>query len=156
MPPFYGLKKEGYKMAVQTNVKIKVNGKDKTFILNKWGMRKSMQHLPRIGKSFAVPISMLFSTSEEGFADKLPNALFMLFETMDEDDVWSLFELITEGVYKNSVEALNIEVDLEDDIGALIQLVTACIKANYGSLMSGKVLGNLTQVMVPMKTLSDM
>lgn len=134
-------------LAKQKTIVVSVNGEDKEFVHNTWGASKAFTHLPKIGKAFAVPFSMLFSDKGE-ISDKLPEALMLLFQQMEEEDVWGLFQLITSGVYYKTAP-INLDEDLEGDLGAVLMLVAEAAKQNYGSLW-GKGLLSLRDTMLPM------
>ena len=130
----------------QKDLDIQVNGITKSYISNGWSPQKCFSKLPKIGKSFAVPLSMLSgATDDVSFADVLPQALFLLFEQMEEQDVWELFELIVEDVFVNAQQKVNLNEDLEGDLGAVLGLVAATLQHNYGSLFSGNGLSSLMQ-----------
>ena len=131
----------------QKTITIEVDGKKKEFLHNCWSPMKCFSHLPKIGKAFAVPLSML-SGSEDKFEEVLPQALFMLFEQMEEQDIWSLFELITQDIHVDATKRLNLNEDLDGDLGAILAVVGQALQNNYGSLYSGNGLSSLmTQMM---------
>lgn len=133
----------------QQYIKVEVNGEQKELISNSWSPQKCFSRLPKIGKAFAVPMSMLMKGgSEEGFAEVLPEVLFMLFTQMEEQDVWELFTMITEDVHVSSTERLNLDVHFGNDLGAILNVVGATLKQNYGSLFSGKGLSSLMESMM--------
>lgn len=138
----------------QKHIEVEVNGIKKSFIHNCWGPSTCFKNLPRLGKAFAVPISMLASGDEDNHMENLPNALFMLFENMEEDDVWELFQLATSAVYLDAQNKLDLDNHLDGDLGAVLMVVAEAIKQNYSSLW-GKGLRSLLQVMAPMGELAQ-
>ena len=78
----------------------------------------------------------------------------MLFDQMEENDIWTLFNLITEGVYLDNTQ-VNLDEDLGYDMNAVLMVVAEALGNNYGSLMSGKGFGNLINKMVPMAQLTQ-
>lgn len=121
------------------------------FIQNKWSPMKCFSHLPKIGKAFAVPMSMMASGTEENFGEVLPTALFMLFEQMEEQDIWELFTLIVQDVFaENGTRPINLNEDCGDDLGAVLTVVAEALQGNYGSLFTGNGLSNLMGTMTGM------
>lgn len=140
-------------MSKQNKITIEMaNGDKKEFTQNKWSPMKCFGNLHKIGKAFAVPLSMLASGNEDNFGEVLPQALFMLFEQMEESDIWSLFELIVDDVHVDATRRVNLNEDLEDDLGAILQLVAEALKGNYGSLFMGK---GLTALMTQLGGMSQ-
>ena len=122
----------------------------KKFTIQSWGVMKAAKNLPVIGKAFAVPLSFLYGTmgEEEALKDAIPQAFYMLFEQLEEQDVMELFKLILSGVSCES-EVLDIDRHLKN-IDELFQLAAKALQLNYGCLMSGEGFKSLLGVMVPM------
>lgn len=124
------------------------------FLLQTWGVMKAMKHFPTIGKAFAVPLSFLYSSmgDEAALREAIPQAFFMLFEQLEEQDVMELFSLILSGVtFEN--RALDIDKDLKS-IDELFQLAAKALEANYGCLMNGQGFKSLLGVMIPMQQMT--
>lgn len=131
-------------MQKQYYIDVEVDGKKVKLICNRWSPMKCFGNLPKIGKAFAVPMSMMISEDEEDFAEKLPQALFMLFDTMEEQDTWELFQLITEDVFiNNGTERLDLNEHLGYDLGTILLVVAEALKGNYGSLFTKGGLSSL-------------
>ena len=126
----------------QKTISVQIGDTKKDFTQNVWGPMKCFSNLPKIGKAFAVPLSML-SGGEEKFEEVLPQALFMLFEQMEEQDIWELFKLITDDVHVDSTKRLDLNTDVDGDLGAILSIVATCLQNNYGSLYSGNGLSSL-------------
>lgn len=125
---------------------------DKTFISPSWPpLSKAAKNLPIIGKSFAVPISFLMSAGVDGdLGSAIPQALFMLFEQLEEEDISKLFNIVLEDVWCKTTDK---KVNLDDDfnnLDELLTLVSLVLKQHYGCLMSGKGFQSLFQMMVPL------
>lgn len=124
----------------------------KAFISPAWPpMSKAAKNLPKIGKAFAVPLSFLFSASDEGkLSDAIPQAVFMLFEQLEEQDISELFSLILQDVYcKTTDKPVDLDQDF-DSLDELLQLLASVLKQHYGCLIEGKGFRGLFQVMVPL------
>lgn len=132
--------------------KVETKTVTKEFLHNVWSPQRCFSNLPRIGKAFAVPLVMMFSSNEEEMQERIPEALFMLFEQMEEQDIWNLFKLITDGIYVDG-QPINLDQDLGYDLDAVLQIVAEALSNNYGKLLSGKGFGNLISKMVPMAQL---
>lgn len=125
----------------------------KAFISASWSPMKAAKNLPKIGKAFAVPISFLIAGGEN-IQSAIPQAMFMLFEQLEEQDLSQLFELILQDIWcKATDRALNIDNDLEN-IDELLQLAANVLKQHYGCMIEGKGFMSLFQVMVPLHQLS--
>lgn len=121
----------------------------KAYISMSWSPLKAAKHLPKIGKAFAVPISFLMSNGEN-VSSAIPQALFMLFEQLEEQDITELFNIILQDIWcKTTDKALNIETDLTD-LDELLQLAALVLKQHYGSLVSGEGFAALLQMLVPL------
>jgi len=118
----------------QIEFEVEIEGRKVDFVFDKWGTFKVYKYFPLIGNYFAVPVSMLVGKGEEGFAEELPSALMLLFQTMQEKDVMQLFQLILEGTYTNSRTvdvSKNIEAVFQDDPSALLEVVARVLAENY-------------------------
>lgn len=125
----------------------------KTYISQSWSPLKAAKNLPRIGKAFAVPISVLVSAGED-YQSAIPQALFMLFEQLEEQDISQLFELILQDVWcKSTDKQLNIETDLVN-LDELLSLASNVLQQHYGCLIGGKGFTSLFQVMVPLNQMA--
>lgn len=126
----------------------------RTFISNGWSPLKAAKNLPSIGKCFATPISMLIGAGDEdGFKEAIPQALYMLFEQLEENDIEELFTTILQNVYTdNGTRIIDIETDLYN-LDELLELVSKVLKQHYGCLISGKGFTSLFQMMVPLNRL---
>jgi hypothetical protein len=127
---------------------------DKTFLSKAWPTKtKAFKNLPTIGKAFAVPISFLFSSggNPDNLGQAIPQAMYMLFEQLEEQDISKLLDIILEEVYvmDPAPRAVNVDNDL-DDLGDLLELLAKVLHQHYGKLVSGKGLRNLFSMLVPM------
>jgi hypothetical protein len=140
-------------MAKELNFEIDCGEKKLKIRMEKWSPTKVYKKLPVIGNYFAVPFSMVFQKDSDGFStDGIPQALLLLFQTMEEDDFNTFLKMLVEGSFcgqKNVAE--NIDDIFEDDPSALLELATlileehyACFfKRGFGRMMG--VLGPITQ-----------
>lgn len=124
---------------------------DKTYTIQSWGVMKAGRNFPQIGKAFAVPLSFLMSSmgDEVALREAIPQAFYMLFEQLEQQDVMQLFQLITSDVYVDN----NIKLDIDQHLSSLdelFELSAKCLEMNYGSLIKGKGFNALLGVMVPM------
>ena len=86
--------------------------KARKFISHGWSPLKAAKNLPPIGKAFATPISFLFGANEDTMQQAIPQALFMLFEQMEESDVEELFSMILQTVYaENGTRLVDMNTD---------------------------------------------
>jgi hypothetical protein len=128
----------------QKIITVEVDGEKKEFLNQCWSPMKCFGNISKIGKSFAVPLSMLASGGEDEMSEVLPQALFMLFEQMEEQDVWELFQTITQDVYaERGTRKIDLDEDLGNDLGAILTVVGETLRGNYGSLFTGKGLSSL-------------
>lgn len=128
---------------------------NKTYKSPSWSPLKAAKNLPMIGKAFAVPISFLVSAGEAGLSEALPNAMYMLFEQLEEQDVGVLFQLILADIWcKTTDKQLNIETDL-DSLDELLLLAAQVLKQHYGCLIEGKGFLSLFQIMVPLHQMTQ-
>ena len=117
-----------------------------------WSPLTAAKKLPSIGKATIVPISFLLSNGENP-QEALPQAMFMLFEQLEEQDLTILFNNILSDVWcKTTDKKLDIETDL-DNLDELLQLVAAVLNQHYGVLISGKGCSQLFKVMLPISQL---
>lgn len=124
---------------------------NKTYKSASWSPLRAAKKLPSIGKAFAVPISFIISAAQSGdYSSAIPQAMYMLFEQLEEQDISILFNSILEDVW--CVES-NAKINLEDDLNnldELLSLVSNVLNQHYGCLFSGKGFMALFQVMVPL------
>lgn len=128
--------------------------KARKFISNGWSPLRAAKNLPPIGKAFATPISFLFGANEDTLQQAIPNALYMLFEQLEELEVEALFSMILETVYTENGTRL---VDLDKDfynLDELLTLVASVLNQHYGCLIQGNGFTSLFRTMVPLKQLS--
>jgi hypothetical protein len=132
---------------------------DKTFLSKAWPTKtKAFKNLPTIGKAFAVPISFLFSSggSQEALSQAIPQAMYMLFEQLEEQDINKLLDIILEEVYVMDPAPRLVDVDNDlQDLGDLLELLAKVLQQHYGKLVSGKGLRNLFSILVPMAEMTQ-
>ena len=127
--------------------------KARKFISHGWSPLKAAKNLPPIGKAFATPISFLFGANEDTMQQAIPQALFMLFEQMEESDVEELFSMILQTVYaENGTRLVDMNTDFYN-IDELLTLLALVLKQHYGCLMGGNGFTSLFQIMVPLTRL---
>ena len=131
----------------------------KSFISQAWSPMKAAKRLPSIGKAFAVPISFLVAAGSSGnpddLKDAIPQAIFMLFDQLEEQDCEQLFKLILTDVWnKTDNRQINLEEDLAN-IDQLLELLASVLNQHYGCLMTGKGFMSLFQTLVPLARLSN-
>ena len=127
--------------------------KARTFISNGWSPLKAAKNLPPIGKAFATPISFLFGANEDTVQQAIPQALYMLFEQMEESDVEQLLSMILQTVYaENGTRTVDLDKDFYN-LDELLTLVALVLKQHYGCLIQGNGFTSLFQVMVPLTRL---
>lgn len=124
-----------------------INGK--VFRSNSWSPLTAAKKLPKIGSSFVVPISFLFSNPEDP-QSVIPQALMMLFSQLEEQDLSELFNIILGDVWNMTVDKkLNMDVDL-DNLDELLELGSLVLTQQYGCLIGGKGVINLFKVLLPL------
>lgn len=124
-----------------------INGK--VFRSNSWSPLTAAKKLPKIGSSFVVPISFLFSNPEDP-QSVIPQALMMLFSQLEEQDLSELFGFILSDVWNMSTDKkLNIDVDL-DNLDELLELAALVLTQHYGVLIKGKGIAAIFRVMLPL------
>jgi hypothetical protein len=75
----------------------------------------------------------------------------MLFEQMEEQDIWELFTLIVQDVFaENGTRPIDLNEDCGDDLGAVLTVVAEALQGNYGSLFTGNGLSSLMGTMTGM------
>ncbi len=129
---------------------------NKTYFSPSWPpLTKTAKNLPVIGKAFAVPISFLMSAGADGdLSQALPQAMFMLFEQLEEQDISKLFNIILEDVFcKQTDKRVDLDNDFEN-LDELLTLVAMVLKQHYGSLIEGKGFSQLISTMVPLNQLA--
>lgn len=159
--PFYIMDKAWLSMTTRidnmTNttppeIRISINGT--TYISKAWPTRsKAFKNFPIIGKAFAVPISFLFNAGSTGdVSGAISQALYMLFEQLEQNDSDKLLDTILADVFiikDGGVQALDIDAHIPD-IEDLFALVAEVLNQHYGKLIKGKAFGNLINILIPM------
>lgn len=124
-----------------------INGK--VFRSNSWSPLTAAKKLPKIGSSFVVPISFLFSNPEDP-QSVIPQALMMLFSQLEEQDLSELFNIIFSDVWNMSNDKkLNMDTDLEN-LDELLQLGAMVLNHHFGCLIGGKGVISLFKVLLPL------
>jgi hypothetical protein len=135
-----------------TNSKqIKINIGGKVFHSNKWNIFKAADNLPKVGKTFAVPVSFIYSAMEESnLKEAIPQAIYMLFEQLEEQDIKSLFEVILDDVHAdNGSRKVDIENDFVD-LDQVLELTAAVLEQQYGGMLKGKGFSSLFKMLMPL------
>lgn len=70
------------------------------FTIYHWTPTKTYKNIPRIGRIFGVPMSMIMSGGES-FSEALPGAMLQLFNTFEEEDLVKFLKEMLDGVYLN-------------------------------------------------------
>ena len=124
-----------------------INGK--VFRSNSWSPLTAAKKLPKIGSSFVVPISFLFSNPEDP-QSVIPQALMMLFSQLEEQDLSELFNIIFGDVWNMTTDKkLNMDTDL-DNLDELLQLGAMVLNQHFGCLIGGKGVIDLFKVLLPL------
>lgn len=120
-----------------SNVKqLKIEGV--TYSINKWPTSSQIRKLSKIGKTLAVPffqVGMKAAISEEELANALPEALYMLFQQLEDEDSIEFFSDCLEGVWLSDREA---SIDDFEDFDDLLQVVAEVLVLNFGKTLEGK------------------
>ena len=134
---------------------------DKEFTIVHWSPTKVHQNIPRIGRYFITPLSMLIGGAvgedPESFnpADAIPTALSYLFTILEEDDIMNLYDLVLETVHYNDKPVMGqFDEVFSDDPFGVFDLVAEVLRINViipftqrnGSLS----LKNLTNNLMPL------
>lgn len=132
--------------------KFSINGT--TYISKTWPTRsKTFKNFPIIGKAFAVPISFLFNAGQTGdVSGAISQALYMLFEQLEQTDSDKLLDIILSDVYiikDGGVHQLDIDEHISD-IEDLFALLAEVLNQHYGKVIKGKAFGNLINTLIPM------
>jgi len=116
----------------------------KRYVINAWATTEQIRNMPLIGKAFAVPLAMCLS-EDRGLDESLPEALFALFNQMEDHGVEELFNMLFSKVFLNDTP-VTLD-DSFDGIDGVLQVAAKVINLNYGVLYSGKGLsGFLTEI----------
>lgn len=140
--------------STQQNISIGEGENLKVFISNGWSPLRSAKKLPTIGKCFATPISFLFGANDNNLQEVIPQALYMLFEQLEENDISTLFNSILEDVWVDGTRKVDIDSDL-DNLDELLTLVASVLKQHYGCLIEGKGFLNLFQMIMPLSKAAE-
>ena len=110
---------------------------EKEFTIIHWSPTKVHKNIPKIGRYFITPLSMLMSGSigeeSESFnlADAIPTALSYLFTILEEDDIMNLYELVLETVYYDGKPVMSqFDEVFSDDPFAVFDLVAEVLRLN--------------------------
>lgn len=126
-----------------------------TAIIPHWSPSKTYTRLPKIGRYFAVPLSMIITSGEEGLEEALPSALLYLFDEMEEKDVNKLFSFILEGVVCKKMGQNDIDVSITEnsdkvfmyDPAGLLELVAKALEVHYAPLFKKGGFAGLFKIM---------
>lgn len=140
-------------------IEVTVNGETLTLTHETWSPSKAFSRLPKYGKAFITPLSMLAGLlgngdeDEEGNSGKtlgetIPKIIWMAFEQMDTLDLWMMLEQATDSVMKDG-KPINLDEDLGGDLAAIVSVASQALNQNYGSLW-GKDLSSLVSTMAGM------
>jgi len=132
---------------------IQINLSGKVLKSNKWGIFKAAENLPTIGKTFAVPVSFIYSAMEESnLKEAIPQAIYMLFEQLEEQDIKELFKIILDDVHAdNGSRKIDIERDFED-LDELLEVAAKVLEQQYGGMIKGKGFQSLFKMLMPLPT----
>ena len=134
---------------------------EKEFTIVHWSPTKVHQNIPRIGRYFITPLSMLMTgvkddeTGDVNIVDAIPTALSYLFTILEEDDIMDLYKLVLETVYCGTEPVMNkFDTVFESDPFGVFDLVAEVLRINViipftqrnGSLS----LKNLTNNLMPL------
>lgn len=121
----------------QIRLKIDIgNNQQQEFLMDKWSPSKTVQNFSRIGRYFAMPLSMLVSNgNKEGSENAIPEALLYLLNTMEEDNFLAFIKFILQGVFTGN-GTINCSDNFDDafanDPSILIEVLTWVLKEHYG------------------------
>lgn len=135
-----------------------VSGEKMKFRIIHWSPTKTFSRISKIGKYFAVPVSMMIDSKpgEVSFSEALPAALLQLFNTMEEDDLLSFIALLLDEVYYNNESVLqNFDSIFMGKNEAIIQVIAKVVEINYSPFFKtgfGKLISSIIPVLGLNKT----
>lgn len=110
---------------------------EKEFTIVHWSPTKVHKNIPKIGRYFITPLSMLMGGAvgedPESFnlADAIPTALSYLFTILEEDDIMNLYDLVLETVHYNDKPVMGqFDEVFSDDPFAVFDLVAEVLRLN--------------------------
>ena len=110
---------------------------DKEFTIVHWSPTKVHKNIPRIGRYFITPLSMLMGgikdpeSGDVSIVDAIPTALSYLFTILEEDDIMNLYDLVLETVYYEDKPILpQFDSVFEDDPFGVFDLVAEVLRIN--------------------------
>ena len=116
------------------------------FRIIKWSPSQVFNRLPKIGKVFAVPFSMVATSSpEEGtsLSEVLPMALIHFFSTMEEEGMTQFFKMILEDVYVNNENVVDkFDIIFLEHPEIVMELVAKVVEVHYAPFFK-RGFGNL-------------
>lgn len=127
---------------------------NRNFFTNHWSPTQVYKNLPRIGKYFAVPISMVVSSGDvDKLSDTIPTAVLYLFQEMEENDIMELFSLILKDTFlKTGAQPVadNLDEIFQANPEQILELVAKVLEVNYGNFFKKGGLNGLLKIVTPM------
>ncbi len=136
-----------------------------TYLLQKWGVRKSVQKAPIFAKTLGVSFTHALSKGEDGFMEALPEAIMVLFCNMEVEGITLdvFLDTLLEGTFSlKSNQQVDLDKDFydaelqDDDLNEIMELCVAVFKARYGSLLGKKGLAGIAGMAGGMSALHDL
>lgn len=129
-----------------------LSGEKLNFRIIHWSPTKTFSRISKIGKYFAVPVSMMVDSKpgDPSFSEALPAALLQLFNTMDEDDILQFIALLLDEVYYDGISVLeNFDRLFMGKNEVIIQLMAKVVEINYSPFFKtgfGKLISSIIPV----------
>lgn len=147
-------------MSMKAPKQIEFDIGSRKFMTNKWGPTKVYLNMPKIGKYFAVPLSIFYGGASSGdFSEAIPSAVIYLFQQMEESQITDLFNVILKDTYTatggQSVVDCFDEV-FEEDPQEVLEIVAKVLEVNYGSFFKKGGFESLLKIVAPMAQAEDL
>ena len=117
---------------------------ERTYNIKKFGIRATINLVPILGSSLAVPLSSLFKDGiEEGEMgiSGLTEALMLLFGEMGDGKFYDLLEIILSETYYNE-KVVDIEEDF-DDLAEVLEVCVRVFEVNFSVFMKHPALSKM-------------
>lgn len=133
------------------------DGKKVTFRINHWSPTKVYTRLPTIGKLFAIPVSMIFSSAQNGeetdLSESLPSALIYLFQTLDENGIMSVLNMLLEDVWFEDKQIIkDLDGLFKSNPELILELAMKVVEISYSPFLK-KGLSGIFKGVVPVANL---
>lgn len=125
-------------MQYQTEVTIESGGEERVYTVSHFPTSRAAKNLARLAKLLGVPFATMMKAETNDINDVIPEAVGVLIDRLDEDDVLALIKDLTKAAtYQGQpISEAAFETHFQGRLAELVKLLVEIVKWNYADFLA--------------------